>query len=1038
MELTLDNLLLALIAASNSNRGVEQKSAEQQIKEWESHKGYHYYMQQVYNNRSLSLQIRWLAVICLKNGVDKYWRSTRVNAISKEEKNEIRKNLFGNLDESNNQLTIQNAHTVARIARFDFPVEWPTLFEDFIQILENCNVDKDSRFVIRVHNLLIILNQVLKNIASARIGKARAAMQAKVPLLFPHLVKFYTLFFNESCGNGDYNISHMEVGYITLKNIRRAVVDGYPHAHREQAVQDFFELSLQHLQKLLVAHESNQMELLERYIKCYVKLYFNLANDNPTGFILMKSSKNILLTLLSLLQQKAQEIYNLDVNDGSDLWEKVCIKSLLMLKKLTNFTFKKGSTVIIQKNDKHEVENSIQFMSSNFFTPDLLQNLVELLISWYMKLRPCDIESWSTEPEEWVTEELQSSWEYQIRPCAENYFQDLAIYFKDFLTEFILRKIETSLSDSSIDILTKDSILAVFQLSATAIHNDCNFHNLLTTYFIPQALQTSDPNYKIIKRRICLIINEWALIQCTPETREEIYKLLLTLLNGAEPTNDKVVRLTALQSLRFMIDDWEFRKFNFEPFLNETVYCILSILESLKFTECKIVVIDALSLLIARMNPLIDEKILVEIMKMVPAMWESSNSPDQMIIKTSLLRLMKDLTKSLNGKSTLIHEMVIPLIAVCCDPASDLNSLLSEEGLELWGAILTHLPLNSPIPDILLSEQYLQYILHGLMTMTEILPTILAIVRSYTLLEPALFATEFGVQFYKIIGGYLSTMRDDILVISCQILELVIIQQESIESQSIKSLVESGLFSELVKYVVRDSDNPHCEIKVSMVLLRIAKANAQFFLYCLIQTSGDAATKIIFYRLITNLFRFNKMAYDSKVKKIFLLGLLSFYQPQFFTDKICFNVNASDSNDIPKDDVITYQIEQLSQQDAISTILGHYFTKMLDMIVLFLEENKETGSDCASYHKAISYDDGLKFIEIDGNNEQDLDEYAKEYALPNSGEDERFTKLSMTKDMVHTVATRTQVAVKLESVLPILCGLVSNERLEEVGMFMKT
>ncbi|GMF59005.1 unnamed protein product [[Candida] boidinii] len=155
MELNIENLKAVLHEASVTERGQNQQVAEAQLKSWESVKGFHFLLQSVYIDTNQPLQIRWLAIIYLKNDVDKFWRASRVHAIQKDEKLEIRNRLFDVLDESNNQLSIQNAHTIAKIARYDFPTEWPNIFETFANILEN-----SDKSIIRVNNTLLILNQL--------------------------------------------------------------------------------------------------------------------------------------------------------------------------------------------------------------------------------------------------------------------------------------------------------------------------------------------------------------------------------------------------------------------------------------------------------------------------------------------------------------------------------------------------------------------------------------------------------------------------------------------------------------------------------------------------------------------------------------------------------------------------------------------------------------------------------------------------------------------------------------------------------------
>lgn len=154
-----------------------------------------------------------------------------------------------------------------------------------------------------------------------------------------------------------------------------------------------------------------------------------------------------------------------------------------------------------QRNDKEEVQNAINKLSQKFFTTNVVQHLCDLIINWYLRLKPSDLESWLLEPEEWCNEELSSSWEFQIRPCAENFYQDLIKYFKDDLSGFILNKLSNGLmnNDSTNDILIKDSILCTFQLSASSIADNVDFDKLLQDILIPEGLRNDLMDCKVLK-----------------------------------------------------------------------------------------------------------------------------------------------------------------------------------------------------------------------------------------------------------------------------------------------------------------------------------------------------------------------------------------------------------------------------------------------------------------------------------------------------------------------------------------------------------
>ena len=75
------------------------KPAEAQLKEWESQPGFYSVLLAVVANHAIDLNVRWLATLCVKNGVDRYWRKTATNAINDDEKNVIRQRLLLTLNE---------------------------------------------------------------------------------------------------------------------------------------------------------------------------------------------------------------------------------------------------------------------------------------------------------------------------------------------------------------------------------------------------------------------------------------------------------------------------------------------------------------------------------------------------------------------------------------------------------------------------------------------------------------------------------------------------------------------------------------------------------------------------------------------------------------------------------------------------------------------------------------------------------------------------------------------------------------------------
>ncbi|KAI9705013.1 MAG: hypothetical protein M1836_006793 [Candelina mexicana] len=74
--LSTQNLFNTLQAASSPNQQQVQ-TGSQQLQNWETQKGYYsllQHLQTLFIDKSLPVETRYLAIILLKNGIDKYWR----------------------------------------------------------------------------------------------------------------------------------------------------------------------------------------------------------------------------------------------------------------------------------------------------------------------------------------------------------------------------------------------------------------------------------------------------------------------------------------------------------------------------------------------------------------------------------------------------------------------------------------------------------------------------------------------------------------------------------------------------------------------------------------------------------------------------------------------------------------------------------------------------------------------------------------------------------------------------------------------------
>ena len=122
--LNTQTLYQVLRSASSSDQQQVQTGTKQ-LQNWEKSPGFYSGLQSLYIDLSLPVELRYLSIIHLKNAVDKYWRKTAINAVSREEKALIRsRSLESVLNEPDARLALQSSLFIAKIIRSEFPRDW--------------------------------------------------------------------------------------------------------------------------------------------------------------------------------------------------------------------------------------------------------------------------------------------------------------------------------------------------------------------------------------------------------------------------------------------------------------------------------------------------------------------------------------------------------------------------------------------------------------------------------------------------------------------------------------------------------------------------------------------------------------------------------------------------------------------------------------------------------------------------------------------------------------------------------------------------
>ena len=362
--------------------------------------------------------------------------------------------------------------------------------------------------------------------------------------------------------------------HAALKTLRRLLIVGFEHPHRESDVRQFWSVLQQHHESfwgLASSSSSGAVEVMAfKHLLQLSKLYLEMARNHPASFVLLDSMQvlNRSWTIVSSTDAKHGLQTNVDWNvyrngdeKEDDPMEKLALKALLLFRACVKMVFNPVQTFKYQTpEDKVDRKAATEQIKTNVLTNDLVMRLMEILVTQYFVLRPSDLRDWEQEPDEWERreEEIADAWEFSIRSCSEKLFLDLVINFKELLVPRLLQVFQQYASTSNTEVLLKDSLYSAIGIAAACLDDVLDFNSFLRDTLV-QEVQMDHQHYNLLRRRTAILLGQWVPIK--PETldRVAVYQIFTHLLSKDDPLNDHVVRVTAGRQLRMVLEPFEFQ-----------------------------------------------------------------------------------------------------------------------------------------------------------------------------------------------------------------------------------------------------------------------------------------------------------------------------------------------------------------------------------------------------------------------------------------------------------------------------------------------
>lgn len=651
------------------------------------------------------------------------------SSISKEEKRNIRARLLSSsIDETQPQLAVQNAVIVGKVVRLEYPLEWPKVFAEITAIIRQAsdatsNGRTDEQASLRLTRSLSILLHVVKELATGRLSRTKSNLQSVTPEILKVLgdvyirhVQVWQNLLGQPSAPAERTLQMMTISLSALKIMRRLIVAGYEFPNRATEVNQAWTLLREHVWVFFnadsdVAAASVEINgLLRKHVVNIGKLFLDVNTHHPAAFALLPGTLALLERYWEVVvahgetlavQSKAAvggtngastDTSNTAKNEAERLRrefrEKVALQAMLLFRGAVKMihsptaTFKcksKASRACRhatnsrggkdrQKAEKDEIKTATVLLKEQLFSPQTVTHCMEVLVAKYFILRPSDLEGWADDPEAWNEqwENAVESYEFLIRPCAEKFFNDLVVNYKDVLAQPLMGVFGSIESIAKDDILMRDAIYTAIGLAASVLHQNLNFDQFINDT-LSNEVQIAQPGYNIIRRRVAILIGQWVTVKISIETRPTLYKIMQHLLNREDPLNDLVVRLTAAHNLKRCVDEWDFRLEAFLPFVDDIFHKLMGLIGESEQTETRMGLLDVIGMIVDRLEHRV-APYAERIVQILPPLWEQTG--DEHLFKQAILAILTKLVGAMKDKSVQYHHMVIPLVRYSVEPGS--------------------------------------------------------------------------------------------------------------------------------------------------------------------------------------------------------------------------------------------------------------------------------------------------------------------------------------------------------------------------------
>jgi len=745
-------LVLETLAHACSQNAEVLKPAEQKLQQWETVPGFYSILTDIFCNHTIDGNVRWLAVLYCKNGIDRYWRKSAPNAISESEKTLIKERLISDFTEPVSQIATQIGVLTAKIARLDCPRNWDNLLPTLLGAVRCDDPLRQGRS-------LLVLHHVTKTLASKRLLPDKKLFEELTQDVFGFMLSLWnsqlTAFFQSASQQDESMVPLIEKCRLVLKVLRKQLCYGFKDVSKSEEAMNFVSSLFHQLDALLDCRRSLwgnnvMLEKCERLISSITKVLLDLLEMHPTTYVHF-----IKMTLTFVVQ------YNFTAKGL--LFEKFTVNCFNLMKQILL------SDVYKPRKNKDEccaITLEANKIITDFLTFETLAEICRRLVSDYFLLTLDDLTTWDEDPEEFCQEEGGDSYKYSLRPCTETLFLTIFKAFRLSLTPILLEMVQAMQGpcdpDNLAAVLRKDAAYNAVGLASFDLFDEIDFDSWFTNHLL-QELQVKHKSYRVIRKRVVWLMGQWVGVKMSVSLRPTLYQTVLGLLDLSE---DLAVRLEAAQTLKTAVDDFEFNTEQLLPYIESVISLLFQLLKEVRECDTKMNVLHVLSFVIERVGSKIRPYI-SSLVQYLPLLWRESEEHN--MLRCAILTSLIHLVQGYGPESPQLWQFLLPCIGISTDTGQEPHVYLLEDGLELWYTTLINAPHSAP--ELLRLFDNMPPLLE---MSTENIRICLKIIQCYVLLGMRDFMQAYSEVLASSLMSLMTDIRTEGIVLILRSVEVVL------------------------------------------------------------------------------------------------------------------------------------------------------------------------------------------------------------------------------------------------------------------------